>query len=146
MQITGDLLTVPRLCGYELEYSYNPGGEITSQFVPGIYNTLTDTYDSVGHITQIASNLVDANHPATLATINSYTPWDSISQMTYGNGLVETSSFNNRMQPTESGDRRDVSKQSARKLFRPETSGAAGSRLLISFVSLPLAINHPHFP
>jgi RHS repeat-associated protein len=92
---------VPRVCGYESLYSYNFLGGITSQFVPGIYNTLTDSYDSAGRVTQLTSNLVDANHPATLATINSFTPAGAASQITYGNGLVETSAYNNRLQPTQ---------------------------------------------
>jgi RHS repeat-associated protein len=82
-----------------MNYTYNTGGEMAS-YTNGISATFTQTFDAVGRLAQLTSNYVDANHPATLATINSYTPWGAVSQITYGNGLVETSSFNNRMQPT----------------------------------------------
>jgi RHS repeat-associated protein len=90
---------VPSVCGYELDYAYNFAGGVTSQSRAGV--TITQSFDSAGRVTQLTSNIVDPLHPATLATINSYTPAGAVSQMTYGNGLVETSAFNNRLQPTQ---------------------------------------------
>ena len=46
----------------------------------------------------------DANHPATLLSINpttGYTSAQALAQMTYGNGLIETVTYNNRLQPTQ---------------------------------------------
>ena len=52
-------------------------------------------------VTQLTSSIADSQHPATLATMNSFTPAGAVAQMTYGNGLVETSAYNNRLQPTQ---------------------------------------------
>ena len=48
---------------------------------------------------QITSNLVDANHPATLVSGVTYAPNGAIKQMLYGNGLTEARYYNNRLQP-----------------------------------------------
>src|SRR5271154_5914208 len=48
---------------------------------------------------QITSNLVDANHPATLVSGVTYAPNGAIKQMLYGNGLTEARYYNDRLQP-----------------------------------------------
>ena len=58
--------------------------------------TFTHTYDQAGRVTQLNSSLVDATHPATLATNNSFTAAGAVAQMTYGNGLVETATATTR--------------------------------------------------
>ncbi len=50
----------------------------------------------------MTSSLVDAQHPATLATVDStlgYYPHGALRKMTPGNGLTQTAAFNNALQP-----------------------------------------------
>jgi RHS repeat-associated protein len=64
--------------------------------------TFNQLFDSAGRVTQLTSNWVDAQHPATLATVDpsvGYYPNGAIRKLTLGNGLTETASYNNRLQP-----------------------------------------------
>jgi len=92
---------VPRTCGYELDYTYNSvGGMITQSLGIGI--VLTQAYDSAARTTQLTSNWTDAQHPSTLLFVDpsaGYTAAGAISNVTYGNGLIETSVYNRRLQP-----------------------------------------------
>ena len=87
---------------YVVNTTYNTGGEVISD--SNEFFSITPSYDAVGRIEQITSSLSDANHPATLLSINpvtGYTSAQALAQMTYGNGLVETVTYNNRLQPTQ---------------------------------------------
>jgi RHS repeat-associated protein len=82
-------------------YTYDLAGNITS-FANGLAVTFSYSYDGAGRTTLFTSSLSDANHPATLATVNSSTgfwPTGAIREVTFGNGLTQTSVFNNRLQP-----------------------------------------------
>ncbi|PYU53449.1 MAG: hypothetical protein DMG48_01490, partial [Acidobacteria bacterium] len=82
-------------------YGYDLAGNITS-FANGIGVTFSYANDTAGRPTQITSSLVDAQHPATLATVDStlgYYPHGAIRKMTPGNGLTQTAAFNNALQP-----------------------------------------------
>jgi RHS repeat-associated protein len=86
---------------YVVNTNYNTGGEVIND--SNEFFSITPSYDPVGRVEQIASSLSDANHPATLLSINpvtGYTAAEDLAQMTYGNGLVETVTYNNRLQPT----------------------------------------------
>lgn len=51
---------------------------------------------------QLTSSLVDAQHPSTLASVDSsvgYYPSGALRKVTLGNGLTETAAYNNRLQP-----------------------------------------------
>src|SRR5260370_38320137 len=64
--------------------------------------TFTQSFDSAGRATGLPQNLVDANPPATLATVDSsvgFYPDSALRKMTFGNGLAATWAFNNRLQP-----------------------------------------------
>ena len=66
--------------------------------------TLTPAYDSAARLKSLTSSWSDAQHPANLLTVDAtagYTPAGALAKMTYGNGLVETSTYNNRLQPTQ---------------------------------------------
>jgi RHS repeat-associated protein len=66
--------------------------------------TLTPAYDAAARLKSLTSSWSDAQHPANLLTVDptaGYTPAGALAKMTYGNGLVEQSSYNNRLQPTQ---------------------------------------------
>ncbi len=94
----------PANCGtswFELGYVYNQAGGITS-YTNSQGVTFTQTFDAAGRLTGVTSSWVDAQHPATLATldaVNGYYPHGAIKKMLLGNGLTETAAYNNRLQP-----------------------------------------------
>jgi RHS repeat-associated protein len=64
--------------------------------------TLTRAYDTAGRPTQLTSNWVDSQHPASLVSTDSsvgYWPIGTIRKMTFGNGLTQATAFDNRSQP-----------------------------------------------
>jgi len=86
--------------GWLATENYNPAGLPISSTLYGI--SFQQTYDAAGRVTQLTSGWVDAQHPATLATIDpsaGYGAAGEIKKMTLGNGLVVTSVLNNRLQP-----------------------------------------------
>ena len=84
-------------------FVYDFLGDHTSDTYSYTTGTLTISYgyNGAARPTQVTSSLVDAQHPATLVSGISYTPAGAISQLTFGNGLVEARSYNNRLQPTQ---------------------------------------------
>jgi len=85
--------------GFGVFYTYNLAGGLTSASESAAQVTYSYAYDGAGRATALTSNVVDAQHPATLATVNKYFPSGQIQQLTYGNGLTETNMFNSRLQP-----------------------------------------------
>src|SRR5204863_1776291 len=87
--------------GYHVLYTYDLAGNVTSASnSQGV--TIGYQYDGAGRPSQVTSNLVDAQHPATLFTVDSsigYFPHGALRKGTYGNGLVQTNVYNNRLQP-----------------------------------------------
>jgi RHS repeat-associated protein len=89
-------------------YSYDYFGDMTS-YTNGAYGvgqgqgvTFTQAFDSAGRVTRLTSTFNDSQHPATLATVDSsagYWPQGAIQKSSLGNGLTQTSAFNNRLQP-----------------------------------------------
>jgi RHS repeat-associated protein len=91
-------------------YTYDLLGDITSYTntiqpwngAPTSTITFSQSFDSVGRVTNLTSSLVDPQHPATLATVDpsiGYYPTGAIQKLTLGNGLTETAAYNNRLQP-----------------------------------------------
>jgi RHS repeat-associated protein len=92
-------------------YNYDLLGNITSYTVPLTMNpssppssfvTLTQSFDPAGRPMQLTSSLVDAQHPSTLASVDSsvgYYPSGALRKVTLGNGLTETAVYNDRLQP-----------------------------------------------
>jgi RHS repeat-associated protein len=88
---------------FPINYTYNFAGGLTSETNPMGF-TLNMTYDPAARLKTLTSSWSDAQHPATLLSVDAtagYTPAGALAKMTYGNGLVETSSYNNRLQPTQ---------------------------------------------
>ena len=89
---------VPGTCGYEFDYAYNKLGGITSSFDSATAITLGQSYDAAGRVTSITSSFVDAYHPATLVTANSYWPTGPEQNLTLGNGLFQATLYEPRLQ------------------------------------------------
>jgi RHS repeat-associated protein len=106
---------LPAVCK-GLGYGYNSLGGVT-HFSNDNGLNVYQSFDAVGRVSQVTTAGM-ASVPTTLATMNSFTAWDAISQMTYGNGLIETSAYNNRMQPIQL------------RTYRLINSGAGSSPLL----------------
>jgi RHS repeat-associated protein len=93
----------PQNCGsgwYTLAYGYDLASNITS-FTDGAGHTFTQTFNAAARLTQLTSSLNDAQHPGTLASGLTYNAAGALIAMTLGNGLAESRSYNNRMQPVE---------------------------------------------
>jgi RHS repeat-associated protein len=86
----------PRVWGgtpYLLSYGYDLAGDLTSAG-NGAGVTFTYSYNTAPRLTGMTSNLVDAQHPATLLSNAHYSP--ATVTDTLGNGLAETSNFSPR--------------------------------------------------
>ncbi|OYV98574.1 MAG: hypothetical protein B7X11_05915, partial [Acidobacteria bacterium 37-65-4] len=79
---------------YTFGYGYDLAGDLTSETYPSERKVLTG-YNGGDRITG-----VQAYGGTTYASAMSYAPQGAVSSMTLGNGLVETTAFNNRLQPT----------------------------------------------
>jgi len=86
--------------GWGTTATYDLLGDMNT-FTGAVGVTLTQTFNTAARPTQLSSSLVDSQHPATLASSLSYSPIGSFSQMTLGNGLLESRAYNNRLQATE---------------------------------------------
>jgi RHS repeat-associated protein len=102
-RITTEWQCTPYNCGnswFRQDYTYNLAGELTSHGFNGGF-TISQAYDSAGRLTQV-TGLSDAQHPGTLASVDptvGYYAGGQLRKITLGNGLTETSAFNNRLQP-----------------------------------------------
>jgi RHS repeat-associated protein len=93
----------PANCGsawFTAHYERDLTGDVTSQSNPFGF-TLAQVWNTAGVMTGISSSLSDAQHPATLYTLNSYTAALLPTQVTLGNGLIEASAYNGRLQQTQ---------------------------------------------
>jgi len=94
----------PANCGvanWSLNYTYDLLGDMTS-YTTSVGVTFTQAFDSAGRIMQLTSNMVGAQWPAALATVDpsiGYYPAGGLRKVTLGNGLTETAAFNVRLQP-----------------------------------------------
>ena len=78
-----------------LSYSYDQASDLTSA-TNGFGVTLSYTYNNATQLTGVASNLSDANHPATLLSSISYTAASLLSGATLGNGDSEGFGYDTR--------------------------------------------------
>ena len=87
---------------WNVSYTYDLAGDVTSYADSG-GNVFTQTFDAAGRPSKLTSSWVDANHPnVPLVSVNSttgYYPVGTMRAATLGNGLTETSAYNNRLQP-----------------------------------------------
>ncbi len=101
---TTQWLNTPSYCGpasFIPSYTYDLAGNITSS-ANAVGVTISYAYDTAARPTTVTSSLVDSQHPATLATVDStlgYYPHGALRKMTPGNGLTQTVAFNKALQP-----------------------------------------------
>jgi RHS repeat-associated protein len=92
---------------YNVNYTYDFAGNLTSEAMngwefPSSGVTLSYAYNSASQPTSVTSNLVDSQHPATLATVDpsvGYYPAGELRKIAYGNGLTGATAFNKDLQP-----------------------------------------------
>ena len=82
----------------QMTYTYDLVGDMLTATKQGGYTT-SYQYNSAGRPTTMTSSLVDAQHPATLASGVHYAANGAMTQLTYGNGLTESTVYNPRFQP-----------------------------------------------
>ena len=95
----------PMNCGtgqapLNLSVTYDLAGETTSVSFNG--PIIQYGYDTAGRTTQVTSTWNDAQHPATLATVdpvNGYWPTGALRKVTFANNLTESDVYNSRGQP-----------------------------------------------
>lgn len=97
-RVLSDWQCTPIKCPWALNYQYDLAGDLIS-YTNGQGVTFTQTFNSAAQLTQVTSSWIDSQHPGTLATFSSYSPFGAIKSMAYGNALTETTAFNNRLQP-----------------------------------------------
>ena len=96
-------------CNYATDlvqtYAYDLGGDQTSLAISGIGSgsgrTISYTYDAGMRLMSTTSSWSDPQHPTTLATVDpsvGYWPNNRTRIMTLGNGLAETTVYNNRLE------------------------------------------------
>ena len=84
--------------GYFVYQSYDLAGNLTSNID---HNWVSISYvrDGAGRVSTVNSSLVDAQHPANLVSGIKYAPNGAMTQLTYGNGLTESTVYNSLFQP-----------------------------------------------
>jgi RHS repeat-associated protein len=105
-RISAQWQCTPATCGtswFSASYAYNLASAVTSQSNP-VGFTLTQTYNAAARLTGLTSSWSDAQHPAALFTADpaqGYHAHGALKLATLGNGLAESTAYNNRLQPTE---------------------------------------------
>jgi RHS repeat-associated protein len=102
-RVTTHYQTTPQhsSAAFQLNYVYDLAGDLTS-FNNGFGVAFSYIYDTVGRPSQLTSTLTGPQYPNPLATVDSsvgYYPFGALRKMTLGNGLTQTSAFNNALQP-----------------------------------------------
>ncbi|MFY9556729.1 MAG: hypothetical protein WAV47_18615, partial [Blastocatellia bacterium] len=83
---------------YRFTYGYDRAGEMTSEGYPS-GRTITLGYGSAGRLISVNGQKSDEPNKR-YATAMTYGPQGALSSMTFGNNLLERTSFNSRLQPT----------------------------------------------
>jgi RHS repeat-associated protein len=86
---------------YQMSYSYDLGGNLTSQVYPS-GRTITTNYDAVDRVSGVNGTKI-GELPKTYASTISYTAHGILKSMLLGNGLWEHTLSNERLQLTEIG-------------------------------------------
>jgi YD repeat-containing protein len=81
-------------------YTHNYQGAQTSISYNGNF-TISQAYDSAGRITQLTNSNSNQFNPAMILSMSQFSPVGPPTQISFGNGLAETETYNNRLQPTQ---------------------------------------------
>jgi RHS repeat-associated protein len=84
-----------------LSYSYDAAGNMLT-YTNGENVMFTQAFDGAMHITSLTSNLVDSQHPASIATVDQHFANGEPELTVFGNGLREVDLLNSRFQPCRS--------------------------------------------
>lgn len=87
--------------GYVIQSAYDLAGNLTS-ITNAAGTLLSYGYNGASRLATITSSLNDAQHPATLYSVDSsvgYWPTGGLRKALFGNGLTDTEVFNSRLQP-----------------------------------------------
>src|SRR6185503_19413157 len=111
---------------YWFTYGYNLAGMMTTETYPS-GRTITNAYDAAGRLSSLNGQKTgEANK--TYASQFSYTAHDAVASMLLGNGKVEHTSFNSRLQPTLIGLGTSTTDSSTLKLdYTYNTPGQANN-------------------
>lgn len=91
----------PENCGssaFNLGASYDLLGDLAS-YGGAEGATISQVFDDAAHLTQVSSNLSDANHPATLLSGTHYNAFGVLTSASFGNGTAETKTYTQRAWP-----------------------------------------------
>jgi RHS repeat-associated protein len=103
-RISNQWQCTPVNCGvgaFPVAYTYDLAGNLTSAS-NGAGVTISYQIDGAGRFTKVTSSLVDAQHPATLFTVDpsiGYFPNGALRKAAFANGLTQSNVYNNRLQP-----------------------------------------------
>jgi RHS repeat-associated protein len=91
---------------YITDYEYNLAGAVTIEHRGGknlVRRRIWRSYDTAGRPVSMQSGAFNSNgiEPFDLVRDISYTPFGGLESETYGNGLIHSMSYNNRLQPIE---------------------------------------------
>jgi RHS repeat-associated protein len=93
---------------YATDYTYNLAGGLTREqrgnYVNNVWREYfrnSWTYDSAGRLSGMQASLTPFLSFVTLVGDISYAPFGGVQSETYGNGLIHSIGYNNRLQPTE---------------------------------------------
>jgi len=84
---------------YGFGYGYNLANEMTSEGYPSL-RRITNAYDTAGRLTSVNGQKTGESNKAYASSIG-YAPQGAVSSMTLGNNLIDQTSLNNRLQPTQ---------------------------------------------
>jgi RHS repeat-associated protein len=90
----------PQNCGagyFSLPYTYDFLGDIISAGNGEGVTIGYGPFNGAAELTTVTSTLSDANHPATLFSNPTYTPFGAISNLQLGNGITEKRAYNTRL-------------------------------------------------
>lgn len=79
-----------------ISYDYNPGGQVSSITDP-FGKVVNYGFDATGRVNSISGT----GYPVSqFVTAMSYRAWDTLKSQTYGNGFIESATYNSRLQMT----------------------------------------------
>jgi RHS repeat-associated protein len=90
---------------YLVEATYNADSSVATETYPSVpgasdRRTVSFSYDGAGRLSSLSSSATSYAPAASVSSIG-YASQNSLSTETYGNSLIHTVSYNNRLQPTE---------------------------------------------
>lgn len=105
-------------------YGHNYEGGQTSVSYNGNF-TISQAYDAMGRITQLTNSSSNQYNPATIVSVSQFSPISEPTQLSFGNGLAETRTYNPRKQASQL------------RVYSPPSTDVLNQRLLGEILSFP---------